>query len=79
MLQDMDSEEFLWCPYTNGCSDARVLPIEYIKYLYEISPNSDEYLIFDFHRYQIPDTIIYQLDNFLSIISIEKGDTLQFA
>ena len=44
-----------------------------------VSTNSDEHLILDLRRCQVPDGTTHQLDGFRSMMSIEEGDALQLA
>ena len=59
--------------------DVLVLPVERIKDLCDVSTNSDEHLILDLRRCQVPDGTTHQLDGFRSMMSIEEGDALQLA
>lgn len=79
MLQDVGPEECLGCPYTNGSPRCAGFPIERIKDLCDVSTNSDEHLILDLRRCQVPDGTTHQLDGFRSMMSIEEGDALQLA
>ena len=77
MLQDVGPEECLGCPCTNG--SVLVLPVEHIKDLCDVYTNSDEHLILDLRRCQVPDGTTHQLDGFRSMMSIEEGDALLLA
>ena len=59
--------------------DVLVLPVERIKDLSDVCTNSDEHLILDLRRCQVPDGTTHQLDGFRSMMSIEEGDALQLA
>ena len=59
--------------------DVLVLPVERIKDLCDVPTNSDEHLILDLRRCQVPDGTTHQLDGFRSMMSIEEGDALQLA